>query len=54
VRGVPASSAKKGIIVTITVLNPAASKVRASTGTLMAQSGQAGVSRTQSTSSALS
>jgi hypothetical protein len=32
---------------------PAASSVRASTGTLMAQSGQAGVSKTQSTPSAL-
>jgi hypothetical protein len=41
------------MFVTNTVDSPAASKVRASTGTLMAQSGQAGVSKTQFTPSAL-
>ncbi len=48
-RGTPILSAQKGIMVTRMVANPAASRVRANTGTLMAQSGQAGVNRTQST-----
>ena len=54
VRGTPIFSAQKGIFVTIIVASPAASSVRANTGTFLAQSGQAGVSNTQSTSSALS
>lgn len=53
VRGTPIFSAQKGIGVTRIVDRPAASSVRASTGTLMEQSGQAGVSSTQSTPSAL-
>jgi hypothetical protein len=54
VRGTPIFSAQKGIGVTRIVARPAASSVRASTGTLMAQSGQAGVSSTQSAPSAVS
>ena len=53
VRGTPTFSAQYGIIVTKMVLNPAASNERASTGTLMQQSGQVGVSRMQSTPAAL-
>jgi hypothetical protein len=53
-RGVPTRSAQKGIFVTRTVESPSASSVRANTGTLIAQSGQAGVSKTQSTPSSLS
>ncbi len=53
VRGVPTFSAQYGIIVTKIVAKPASSSVRANTGTLMAQSGQAGVSSTQSTFSCL-
>jgi hypothetical protein len=41
------------MFVTSTVDNPSASSVRASTGTLMAQSGQAGVSKTHATPSDL-
>jgi hypothetical protein len=52
VRGAPTRSAQKGIIVTRTVARPVLSRVRANTGTLMVQSGQAGVSRTQFTPSA--
>jgi hypothetical protein len=47
-------SAQKGIIVTRMVEKPADSSVRASTGTFIAQSGQLGVRRTQSTFSCLS
>jgi hypothetical protein len=53
-RGTPILSAQKGIFVTTTVETPAASKIRASTGTLAAHSGQAAVSSAQSTSSASS
>ena len=54
VRGAPIFSAQKGILVTMIVASPAASSVRANTGTFLAQSGQTGVSNTQSTPSALS
>ena len=49
--GVPTASASHGDIVTSTVLIPAASIARASTGTYRQHSGQTGVRKAQSTSS---
>jgi len=54
VRGVPTRSAQNGIMVTKIVEKPKASKIRANPGTFMAQSGQLGVRKTQSTTCSLS